>query len=414
MREGNAIPIDSLSSVGMNEFRYTFAKNAGHPGLYRLNIPNNRWIDFIIDNEDVNLLTDADNIIDSMTVISSESNKLYYDFINLNKQYNIKTGQLQAVLSKYSGGDDHSISVRNRFNQLQEQYFRFVNITSQKNIKSFVARYIKTVQLPAFDVNLSVQEQVAYQKSHFLDNIDFDDDDLLYSDAFNIKTVKYIALFINPKLSKKILTNEYVSVVDTILNKAKVNQLVYQYITECLIDKFKELGFSEVIDYIVDHYVIKDDLCLDEKLPNSIQQRIDQSKSFLVGVKVPHIIIPDSAGNKIDLENINSEIILILFYASWCPHCQRLLPNINDLYMNQKEMKVKILAVSLDTNKSDWLNYLRKYNYNWINVSDLKGGYGKAVRDYKIYATPAMFLVNNKKELIAIPANIEDLKKYFN
>jgi peroxiredoxin len=125
-------------------------------------------------------------------------------------------------------------------------------------------------------------------------------------------------------------------------------------------------------------------------------------------------MIPDSTGKEIDLENINSEIILILFYASWCPHCQRLLPNINDLYLNQKESKVKIFAVSLDTSKSDWLNYIEKNNYNWINISDLKGGYGKAVRDYKIYATPAMFLVNNKKELIAIPANIEDLKKYFN
>jgi thiol-disulfide isomerase/thioredoxin len=414
MREGNVIPIDSLFSIGENEFHFTFAKNACHPGLYRLNISANRWIDFIIDNEDVKLLTDADNIIDSMNVISSESNKLYYYFIDLNKQYNIKTGQLQAVLSKYSIDDNHSVSARKRLNQLQEHYFRFVNITSQKNIKSFVARYIKSVQLPAFDVNLSVQEQVAYLKSHFLDNIDFDDDDLLYSDAFNIKTLKYIALFRNPNLAKELLTKVYISVVDTILNKAKVNQLVYQYITECLIDRFKELGFSEVIDYIVGHYVIKDDLCLDEKLPNSIQQRIDQSKSFLVGVKVPHILIPDSAGNEIDLDNINSDIILILFYASWCPHCQRLLPNINDLYMNQKEMKVKIFAVSLDTNKSDWLNYLRKYNYNWINVSDLKGGYGKAVRDYKIYATPAMFLVNDKKELIAIPANIEDLKKYFN
>jgi thiol-disulfide isomerase/thioredoxin len=182
-------------------------------------------------------------------------------------------------------------------------------------------------------------------------------------------------------MSKELLTKEYIIAVDTILNKAKVNQLVYQYITQCLIDKFRELGVSKVIDYIVDHYVIKDDLCLDEQLPSSIQQRIDQSKSFLVGVKVPQIIIPDSTGNEIDLKDINSENTLILFYTSWCPHCQRILPDINDLYINQKEMKLKIFAISLDTNKSDWLNYIRKNNYNWINVSDFKGGHGKAVRD---------------------------------
>ena len=367
LREGNVVPIDSLFST-TNEFHYTFAKNASHPGFYRLNISSTKWMDFIIDNEDVFLSTAADNITDSMNVISSESNKLYYEYIKQNKQH-----------------------------------LHFVNITSQKKIKSFVARYIKTVQLPA-----------DYQESHFLDYIDFDDDDLLYSDAFSVVTLNYIALFKNRQMSKELLTKEYIIAVDTILNKAKVNQLVYQYITQCLIDKFRELGVSKVIDYIVDHYVIKDDLCLDEQLPSSIQQRIDQSKSFLVGVKVPQIIIPDSTGNEIDLKDINSENTLILFYTSWCPHCQRILPDINDLYINQKEMKLKIFAVSLDTNKSDWLNYIRKNNYNWINVSDFKGGHGKAVRDYKIYATPSMFLVNNKKELIAIPANIDDLKKHFN
>jgi peroxiredoxin len=367
LREGNVVPIDSLFSTE-NEFHYTFARNASHPGFYRLNISNDKWMDFIIDNEDVFLSTDADNITDSMNVISSKSNKLYYEYIKQNKQH-----------------------------------LYFANITSQKNIKSFVARYIKTVQLPP-----------AYQKSHSLDNIDFDDDDLLYSDAFSVVTLNYITLFKNRQMSKELLTKEYISAVDTILNKAKVNQLVYQYITQCLIDKFRELGFSRVIDYIVDHYVIKDDLCLDEQLPGSIQQRIDQSKSFLVGIKVPQIIIPDSTGKEINLKDINSEITLILFYASWCPHCQRLLPDINDLYINQKEMKLKIFAVSLDTNRTDWLNYIRKNNYNWINVSDLKDGHGKAIRDFKIYATPSMFLVNKKKELIAIPANIDDLKKYFN
>jgi peroxiredoxin len=413
LRSGNVVFIDSLFSAD-NEFHYSFANSASHPGLYRLYISVIKWIEFIIDNEDVFLKTDVNNIIDSMNVISSESNKLYYDYLNLNKQYMIKTGQLLSILDKYPKDDNYSISARNKLNQLQEQYYNFVNITSQKNSRSFAARYIRSVQLPAVDVNLPVEDQVAFQKSHFLDNINFDDDDLLYSDVFSIKTLKYITLFRNRQMSKEILAKEFISSVDTLLNKAKVNQFVYQDITGILVDRFRELGFSNVIDYIVDNYVIKDDLCLDEDLPGSIQQRIDQSKSFRVGVKVPQIILPDSTGKEVDLNNVISENTLILFFASWCPHCQKLLPEVNDLYINQKEMKLKIFAVSLDTNRSDWLSFIRTNSYNWINVSDLRGGHGKAVRDYKIYATPSMFLVNDKRELIAIPANIEDLKKYLN
>jgi thiol-disulfide isomerase/thioredoxin len=396
LRSGNYIFIDSLYSIEKDNFQYTFAKNASHPGFYRINITTKKWVDFIIDNEDVILTIDLNNITDSMKVISSESNKLYYDFINLNRHSKIIIEGLQAILAEYS-----------------KQYLEFVNITSQKNSHSFAARYIKTVQLPVEDISLSNEKRVAYEKVHFFDNIDFNDDDLLYSDAFDNLCQKYVTLFKNSDVSKELLTKDLKSSVDTILNKAKINLLVYQDITTILIDKFRETGFSSIVNYIVDNYVIKDDLCLDENFPVSIQQRIDQSKSFRIGTKVPNLILPDSLGKKVDLKNIKSDKTLILFYASWCPHCKKLLPELNKIYLNQKEKRLKILAVSLDTNRSDWVNFIRANNYDWINVSDLRGGHGRAVKDFKIYATPAMFLVNDNKELIAIPADAEDLKKYF-
>ncbi|MDR3666469.1 MAG: TlpA disulfide reductase family protein [Ignavibacteriaceae bacterium] len=395
LRSGNFVLLDSILT-DKNMINYTYAKNSGHPGFYRINISKSSWIDFIIDDEDISLSTDVKNLTDSMTVISSESNKLYYEYINLNKHFKIIKGKLQVIVSEYS-----------------QKYLHFVNITSQKNNKTFIARYIKTTQLPIENVNLTDNQQVAYQKIHYLDNINFDDDDLLYSDAFTTLSLRYITLFRNTLIADDLIEKELKSAVDNVLNKAKINLLVYQDITQILIDKFRHLGFNSVIDYIVDDYVIKDDLCLDENLPGSIQQRIDQSKSFKTGIKVPDIILPDSTGQMIDLYNINSKNTLILFYASWCPHCQRLLPRINEVYKNQKEIKVKILAVSLDTNRTEWLNFVRTNNYKWINVSDLKGGYGKDVKAYKIYATPSMFLVNDKKELIGIPANFEDLIKLF-
>jgi peroxiredoxin len=409
-----AVIVDSIYSKNQMDFNYIFAKNSGHQGLYRLSFTNNKWIDFINDKEDVTLSTDVNNITDSMRVIKSESNKLYYNFIKLNKQYKIKTDLLQLLLAKYPKDDDYYNYTKNKLLQLQKEYLHFVNITSQKNLKSFIARYIKSVQLSTADVNLPFEKQLGYLKTHGLDKIDFNDDNLIYSDAFTSKAIEYLTLFRNPQLSKELLEKEFMSAVDTILNKAKINQLVYKHVTEYLIDGFKKFGFDEVIDYIVDNYVIKDDICLDEKLQNSIQRRMDQSKRFKIGALVPHIIIPDSTGKAVDLNDINTDKILIIFYASWCPHCQELLPKINELYSKQKDMKLKILAISIDTNKTDWLNFIQKNNFTWVNVSDLKGWNGKAALDYYLYATPTMFLVNNKKVIIAKPTNINDISKYFN
>ncbi|MDP2365424.1 MAG: TlpA disulfide reductase family protein, partial [Ignavibacteria bacterium] len=100
----------------------------------------------------------------------------------------------------------------------------------------------------------------------------------------------------------------------------------------------------------------------------------------------------------------------IIFYASWCPHCQTLLPQIYDYYKNQKEKKFEVLAISIDSSRTDWLNFVKTNNLNWINVSDLKGWAGQAVLDYYIYATPTMFLVDKNLKLIGIPKTLEELK----
>lgn len=414
LRGENVIKVDSAGINEKGEFHYSFAKNGAHAGLYRLSFSGDKWIDFINDNEDVVLSTDANNIPDSLTVLSSESNKLFYQFVKLNKQYKIKSDLLQLILAKYPKNDEYGYydNTKNNLVHIQNSYLYFVNKTSQVDRKSFIARYIKSVQLPAIDVNMPVDKQLDYLKAHSLDHVDYNDDDLIYSDAFTSKSIEYLTLFRNPQLQKELLEKEFMSAVDTILNKAKVNQLVYQHVTEYLIDGFKKFGFDEVIDYIVDNYVIKDDICLDEKLQNSIQRRMDQSKHFKIGTVVPGIIIPDSTGKEVDLKEIAGDKTLIIFYASWCPHCQELMPKINELYKNQDKWKMKILAISIDTSRTDWLNFVQKNNFNLINVSDLKGWNGKAAQDYYLYATPTMFLINNKREIIAKPTNVGEVKKW--
>ena len=405
---------DTIYSKTQVDFNYMLLGHSGHVGFYRLSFPNNKWIDFINDNEYVDLITDANNITDSMRVIKSESNKLYFNFIKLNKQYKVKADLLQLILSKYPKDDDYYIYTKNKLAGLQKEYLNFVNVTSQKDPNSFIARYIKSVQSAVIEMSLPMEKQLAYLKTHTLDNVDFNDDDLINSDAFTSKSIEYLTLFRNPQLPKELLEKEFMSAVDTILNKAKLNQLVYKHVTEYLIDGFKKFGFDEVIDYIVDNYVIKDDICLDEKLQNSIQRRMDQSRRFKIGAVVPEIVIPDSTGKEVDLGAIGADKTLIIFYASWCPHCQEMLPKLNDIYKNQSKGGMKILAISIDTNRTSWLDFVQRYDFKWINVSDLKGWYGKAAQDYYLYATPTMFLINSKKEVIAKPTNLEGVRRWMN
>jgi peroxiredoxin len=404
--------IDSIDTSGDDNYAYSFIPIKHHCGFYRLSFSSKKFLDFVYDKEEIEIKTDANSILDSVKIIKSESNKIYYDFVKLNKDYKTKSELLQLILARYPKEDDYYQVTKEKLIQVQEDYLFFVNVTAQANSNLFIARYVRSAQLPIIQIEIPFEEQITYLKTHALDNVNFNDDGLIYSDAFTNKTIEYLSYYRNPQLPLELLEKEFMSSIDTILSKAKVNEIVNTHIVEYLLDGFKKFGFDNVINYIVENYVIKDDLCLDQKLSNTLERRIQQARNFKIGKVVPNIILPDSSDSMIELSEIDAEKTLIIFYASWCLHCQTLLPQVYDLYKDQKEKKFEVLAVSIDTSKTDWLNFVRTNNFNWVNVSDLKGWDGQAVLDYYIYATPTMLLVDKEKRLLILPKNLDEIKSF--
>lgn len=401
---------NQIDSVFSQDGIFQFSIKGKLSGFYRLQFDNKHWIDFINNGKDVKVTTDYDNIIDSLKVIESESNKLYYEFLKLNKAYKTKTELLQLIIARYPQDDDYYITTQKKLFEIQNDYQQFVKITSQVDSNSFIAKYIKSAQLPQINGTLPIKEQLDYLKKHSLDNVDFNDDEMIYSDLFTNKSIEYLSYYRNPQLPKTLLEQEFIRAVDAILTKAKVNDIVYQHITDYLIDGFTKFGFDNIIDYIITNYVLVDDLCLNEETENSIQNRVNQAKLFKVGETVPNIIVPDTSGKSIDLSEIKSDKTLILFYASWCTHCQTMIPEIKDIYDNSSREILEVLAISLDTNKEEWHSFIEDNGLMWLNGSDLKGWDSEVAELYYIYATPTMFLVDKEKKIITKPLTIEELK----
>ncbi|MDD4645575.1 MAG: TlpA disulfide reductase family protein, partial [Bacteroidales bacterium] len=102
---------------------------------------------------------------------------------------------------------------------------------------------------------------------------------------------------------------------------------------------------------------------------------------------------------------------LIVFWASWCPHCNEMLPKLEKLYERYSRNDLEILAISVDQNRKDWEDAIRKNGYTWINHSELKGWDCSIAYDYGIRATPTMILIDRAKTVIAKPRNPELLQQ---
>lgn len=404
---------DSVFTKREGEVTYRFDPEKLHPGFYRIAFGEKTWIDFLFDNEPVSIETNIDFLTDSLKIIASESNKIYRRFTRLNRDYRTKSELLQMMLLRYPKDDPFYEKVKGRVKDLQQEYITFTKDVAKKFPGRFISAYVASSSLPMADLSLAPEKQLLFLKSHSLDNVDFTNTRLIYSDALNNKSIEYLTYYRNPQLTKEQLEKEFTAAVDTLLNKARINQFVYRHITNYLIDGFRKFGFDEVIDYIVTNYVIKDDICLDSKTGLSIQKRIDQNKKLFLNAAAPDIALPDSSGRTVSLKDAGASKVLVVFYASWCPHCQTMLPLIYDLYKNQKSKTVEVLAVSMDTDRDQWLSFVRKNKFDWLNVSDLKGWDGKTIGDYYIYATPTMFLLDQSRHILAKPLSAEELKKMF-
>ncbi len=404
--------VDSIVSSGDGRFTFALDPRDTRPGMYRLSFGKNRWVDFVGNGEDVEIVSDAHSILDSIRVVRSESNRLYYSFRRLNQIYRTKSEVLQLVLARYPHDDPYYTVTRTAAGDLQKQYRDFVESAAGTRPSSFISRYIRSGRLPTIDLTLSPEDQLASLKAHALDSVDFSDEGLTRSDLFTNKSIEYLTLYRNPRLPKELLAKEFNIAVDTILNKAKVSAVVYKHICSYLIEGFKQFGFEECINYILDNYVIRDDLCL-EGSGSTIQRMIDQKRYLPRGATAPEITLPDTAGRPVSLASLVAEKTLIVFYSTSCPHCRSMIPQLATIAGGKNPGALTVLAISLDNNIADWQHYIRANSLNWTNVIDTQGWAGRTALDYFIYATPTMFLLDKEKKIISKPLTVVELQKYF-
>ncbi len=119
------------------------------------------------------------------------------------------------------------------------------------------------------------------------------------------------------------------------------------------------------------------------------------------GKQAPELSLPDMNGNEIKLSSFKGKYVLVDFWASWCLPCRQENPNVVQAYNKYKNKNFTILGISLDKEKDDWLNAIRKDKLSWAQVSDLQEWNSLAVSTFNFTGIPFNVLVDPDGKIIA-------------
>lgn len=109
-------------------------------------------------------------------------------------------------------------------------------------------------------------------------------------------------------------------------------------------------------------------------------------------------------GKPVNFEDYKGRVLLLDFWATWCPPCREDAPEVAALYAQQKANGFDIVGLSLDQDKSSLLQFTAANNMPWRQVFD-GGGWKSAVAvRYKVRFVPFTVLIGRDGKIAAIEA----------
>lgn len=194
-----------------------------------------------------------------------------------------------------------------------------------------------------------------------------------------------------------------------LLDKSSQNELIVKYNLNLLSYMFNESDFEMVIIFI-NEQLIKEKACINEEQEISLKDQIEAFKKLQVGKEAPDFQLAFE-DHVFQLSKLESEYTLILFWASWCPHCLDDLPELKNIYEEYRQYGFEIVAISLDTEISMWKKFSKDEEFGWINYCDGKSWDSETVVKYDVNETPKLILIDKNQTIISKPSNSIQLRK---
>jgi len=106
--------------------------------------------------------------------------------------------------------------------------------------------------------------------------------------------------------------------------------------------------------------------------------------------------LQDMSGKTVRLSDFKGKVVLLEFWAAWCPPCRASVPGLEKLHKAYKDKGLVLLAVSMD--EGGWDEVKSFISESGITYTVLKGTEDVAIK-YQVRSIPMMLVLNKEGKI---------------
>lgn len=243
--------------------------------------------------------------------------------------------------------------------------------------------------------------------SDYWKDFDFSDTTLISSNTMSDKLIKFFYSFTDG--DERRFDSLSISGLDFVLDKAKVNMQMYEYILGFALKGYSAMGRDQVTDYLLNYpQLVEGEITIEEG------QRLDSLTEPYQKVKVG-ALAPDYEGVTIEgrqygLYETKARRIIVVFWSTDCEYCHDFLVQIRkhlDL-----ESDFELVTFALAENREEVTKAVKKMRLPGYHFYDALRWDSKAFLSYHITSTPTVFVLNEDKYIVCKPYDWQELRDW--
>jgi peroxiredoxin len=113
--------------------------------------------------------------------------------------------------------------------------------------------------------------------------------------------------------------------------------------------------------------------------------------------RAPEFSLKDLSGRPVTLSSLRGKVVLLNFWATWCPPCISEMPVFNKLYKEMSGRGLEIVAISADRSESYVRDFVSKHS---LDLRVLFDADRSVTKQYKVFSMPTTFLIDKNGVIV--------------